>query len=576
MIATEHVAGDTPGVDKVMGTVLCCMCSLPIAPNPTSMCVQCIRTKVDITEGIGTNLTLHECRGCKRYLRPPWVEAKLESRELMALCLRKVVGLKKVKLVDAAWIWTEPHSKRLKLKLTVQKEVGNGAILQQVMIVTFVVRNQQCNDCAAVFSDGTWKAVVQVRQRVDHKRTFFYLEQLILKHDAHSQCINVQIFKDGMDFYFKERNHAARFTDFLEGVVPCRTKNSKKLVSADNHSNVFKFHHTHLVTLLPVCKDDLVLLPRRVAEGLGCIARLVVVQRISSAVHVVDPVTAQTADVTEEKYARQEFPALLSSTRLTPYIVLGTEAIPHGARPGMPARRRARKSRLAEVEVARESDLGKNDTRFRTTSHLGHLLRAGDTVLGYDLAAANLADEEADSLHLTLPDVVLVRKVYPRNNNGEERDGEVVGAVAAGGPPRHWKLRGMEMEGGGSVVRSGGGGASTAREEEAVEKDFETFLQQLDGDREMRRQVNLYRAGPVPIPAGAKEKMGGALVGVGNKEDEMDEEEVRLEELLGELTLDDAGADPDGQELGSLFSVGAAPAPNEDAAGLVDRDLDDL
>ena len=76
--------------EKHMPTVLCCMCSLPIPPNPTSMCVLCIRTRVDITEGIATNLTIHQCRGCKRYLRPPWVEANLESRELMAVCLRKV------------------------------------------------------------------------------------------------------------------------------------------------------------------------------------------------------------------------------------------------------------------------------------------------------------------------------------------------------------------------------------------------------------------------------------------------------------------------------------------------------
>lgn len=76
--------------EKQMPTVLCCMCSLPIPPNPTSMCVLCIRTQVDITEGIATNLTMHQCRGCKRYLRPPWVEAELESRELMAVCLRKV------------------------------------------------------------------------------------------------------------------------------------------------------------------------------------------------------------------------------------------------------------------------------------------------------------------------------------------------------------------------------------------------------------------------------------------------------------------------------------------------------
>lgn len=40
-----------------------------------------------------------------------------------------------VKLIDAGFIWTEPHSRRLKLKLTIQKEVMNGAILQQTFVV---------------------------------------------------------------------------------------------------------------------------------------------------------------------------------------------------------------------------------------------------------------------------------------------------------------------------------------------------------------------------------------------------------------------------------------------------------
>lgn len=31
-----------------------------------------------------------------------------------------------------------------------------------------------------------------------------------------------QTFKDGMDFYFGERSHSARFVDFLEGVVPTK------------------------------------------------------------------------------------------------------------------------------------------------------------------------------------------------------------------------------------------------------------------------------------------------------------------------------------------------------------------
>jgi len=37
--------------------------------------------------------------------------------------------------VDAGFIWTEPHSRRLKLKLTIQAEVLNGAILQQTFVV---------------------------------------------------------------------------------------------------------------------------------------------------------------------------------------------------------------------------------------------------------------------------------------------------------------------------------------------------------------------------------------------------------------------------------------------------------
>jgi nonsense-mediated mRNA decay protein 3 len=90
-------------------------------------------------------VTLFWCRGCGRYQKPPYVRVELESREMLALCLQKIKGLnKEVKLVDASFIWTEPHSKRIKVKLTIQKEVFHGAILQQQFVVEFVVQNQQC------------------------------------------------------------------------------------------------------------------------------------------------------------------------------------------------------------------------------------------------------------------------------------------------------------------------------------------------------------------------------------------------------------------------------------------------
>ena len=45
----------------------------------------------------------------------------LFRRELMFLF---VCVLLKVRLVDASFVWTEPHSKRLKVKLTIQKEIS--------------------------------------------------------------------------------------------------------------------------------------------------------------------------------------------------------------------------------------------------------------------------------------------------------------------------------------------------------------------------------------------------------------------------------------------------------------------
>lgn len=42
----------------------------------------------------------------------------------------------------------------------------NGAILQQVFVVEYVVQYQMCDDCHRVEAKDFWKAVVQVRQKV--------------------------------------------------------------------------------------------------------------------------------------------------------------------------------------------------------------------------------------------------------------------------------------------------------------------------------------------------------------------------------------------------------------------------
>ena len=47
---------------------LCCQCGSQIEPNPTNMCVACLRTQVDITEGIPKQGVLYFCRNCERFV----------------------------------------------------------------------------------------------------------------------------------------------------------------------------------------------------------------------------------------------------------------------------------------------------------------------------------------------------------------------------------------------------------------------------------------------------------------------------------------------------------------------------
>ena len=106
------------------------MCGVMMAAvKGQTTCMNCLKSKIDITEGISLSVNLAHCRECNRYMRPPWVHLELESPELLSMCLKHVKGLKRVKMIDAAFLWTEPHSKRLKVKITVQKELETGAAL---------------------------------------------------------------------------------------------------------------------------------------------------------------------------------------------------------------------------------------------------------------------------------------------------------------------------------------------------------------------------------------------------------------------------------------------------------------
>lgn len=109
------------------GTVLCCTCGVPMAPNPANMCVRCLRSRVDITEGLPRQAAVNFCPDCSSYLQPPnkWMRFNLESQELLHFLVKRLHTRfsRLVTVCHAEFIFTEPHSKRLKIRLRVRREV---------------------------------------------------------------------------------------------------------------------------------------------------------------------------------------------------------------------------------------------------------------------------------------------------------------------------------------------------------------------------------------------------------------------------------------------------------------------
>lgn len=505
--------------------ILCCSCGTAIPPNPANMCVNCIRNEVDITEGIPKNATLHFCRNCDRYLQPPncWCLYALESRELLGLCLKKLKGLKMVRLIDAGFIWTEPHSKRIKVKLTIQKEVFAKTILQQTFEVEFVVANQMCDDCNKIMAKNTWKATVQVRQKVPHKRTFLFLEQLILKHNIHKNTTNIREAKDGIDFFYVSRSHAIKMQEFLQSVVPVTVKTSEQLISAESHNGNANYKFTYSVEIAPVCKDDLVCLPTPTARSHGTISPLVVCTRVSNSLHFIDPMTLATAEVNGLNYYRHPFGSLCTYSNLVEFVVLDIE--PLDVSKG--------KFVLADVQVARVQDYGKNDVTFYTRTHLGGILRYGDMAYGFDLTNSNLNDANYEKLNADrIPNIILIKKSYSNRRRKPK--------------PRKWKVK--------SLVKEEENLSMRRLDKEKLENDYELFLRDIEEDPEFRSNINLYKGDmPQTLPQESQE--------VEENMDEMEDNdldlddvdddfpEIKLEELLDDLHIDGSDDEaPQGNE----------------------------
>lgn len=315
-----------------------------------------------------------------------------------------------------------------------------------------------------------------------------------MKNNAAEKVINVgqEDFGQGINFHFNHRSHAQRFVNFVDDNIICREKHTKQLISHDEQNGTYNYKYTFIVELAPICRDDLVILPKAMSRKMGGIGPMVLITKITQAIHIVDIRTMQTHTIDKATYWQNSFKAVLGRDRLSEFVVLNIENVDNDNNTSKAAIRQ--NLRQVQVELARKEDFGVNDKTIIVNTHLGEILRFNDTVLGYDMTQCNISDlEEYEKVDKYLQEVIVVKKTYPRYRKNQKN--------------RIWKLKHFEdqkmdqnMEEADAEnpdqpekKKSKGKKAPGKDKDIKKTKDYEHFLQDIEDDPEFRSNVNLYR-----------------------------------------------------------------------------------
>ena len=519
--------------------IVCCICGITIDANSEGICEACAKKNIDITTGITKTGVLTYCRTCERYKRPPWMKCEKESQDMMNLCLSKIKGLNKVQLIDSSFVWTEPHSKEVKLKLTVQKEI-NKSLISTSFLVEFKEEWTQCEDCKKTFTPHIWRACVQLRQKVNHKRTFLFLEQVILKHKAQSKALNIKEHPEGVDFYFANRAQANSFCAFIHEFLPCQTKTSRQLISVDEKSNEAVYKETFRLEIAPVCQDDLIILSEENYKKMGGIGPLLLCYKQINNLKFIDPVTFETLDLDNNTYWRYGLKSYIDRKALSEFLILSCEEeidykklaekdkskrtikkivrSKNNNNDGMDIetdnkmneskasvntnmtnksqylenlekKLEDKKIKIVNVKCIRNSGKDENKEIIETRSFLGRKMRPGDVYYGYDLTRINISEDLEGILSKKkekIPDIILVKKKY---NNYK----------------RIFKLKHLDMDVEGEDdddeendekeknAKKGKKKKKKNQKSKDKDRDMEEFMEDVGKNKDLRKNINLYK-----------------------------------------------------------------------------------
>lgn len=336
-------------------------------------------------------------------------------------------------------------------------------MLEQTIPIEFTVQGMQCTDCQRIEAKDYWNSVVQVRQKVKHKRTFLYVEQVILKHGMFENTLRIGETQHGLDFFYGRPQDSRRLVEFLQHISPVKYKTAQKLVGHDVNNSTYNYKQTYNVELPPVCKDDLVCLDKKYAAKIGNMGQLLLCLRVTSTIQLIDPTTLQLREIDGNHYWNNPFESIAEAKRLVKFVVMEKEEVMASERNAKAGEGKVSfKHHLADLWVIREEEIGMHEDYVHCRTHLGQHLNVGDEVLGYDLKNMNTNSDALDQMEGNHADAVLVRKVYADSNRRKQK--------------RKWMLK--------RVIQH------KNREDD---EDMMRFQEELEEDDEARKEINIYR-----------------------------------------------------------------------------------
>lgn len=256
--------------------VLCCLCGVEIEPNDAMMCLNCLGLEV-ATEMKGQVDSIEkevlQCPKCLKWKRDSisdtYFYAQWESIELLTHLTKRVRKLKQLTIVEAKFLWTEPHSKRIHICIVYEKDVLDRTKIRQPLKLEFHIRNKVCKSCSKIKDKSSWSSMVQIRQQANTTNLLLRLEKDLRDANAHLNATQIGSSATGLDVTFDEDKYAHEFVRFVRSHVPSSYQQTRKVISTDIRSGGHNIKYTHLLTVVPINVHDLVVLPAKLAASVG-------------------------------------------------------------------------------------------------------------------------------------------------------------------------------------------------------------------------------------------------------------------------------------------------------------------